>query len=89
MTMLTLNLWSFKLVISPSSKKYLVPPSRIDFDSTPDQSKKGYFSKECQTTCLIPYEELHNSLIPSEILEVTNGIQKCSLYVTRYKAFGK
>jgi len=29
-----------------------------------------------------------NSLIPSEILEVTSGIQKCSLHVTRSEAIG-
>jgi len=30
-----------------------------------------------------------NSIILSEILEVTGGIQKCSLYVTRTEAFGE
>jgi len=30
-----------------------------------------------------------NSLIPSEILEVTIGIQKCSLHVTRSEAFSE
>jgi len=30
-----------------------------------------------------------NSLISSETLEVTIGIQKCSLHVTRSEAFGE
>jgi len=36
-----------------------------------------------------PMKFILNSSIPSEILEVTSGIHKCSLHVTRSEAFGE
>ena len=89
--MLTLNLWSFKLGSFDCFsflKGITFAPSGIDFDPTLDQPKM-IFSRECYTTCLISHRFFLNSLIPSEILEVTNRIQKCSLHMTRSEPFGK